>query len=42
MTTDERVAISARANSPLRDKVLEDFAKVGISKTKIYEAIGKL
>ena len=42
MTTDERRAVSSRLNSTLKKKVIQDFADFNISKTQIYEAIGKL
>ena len=42
MTTEERRAVSGRRNSDTKNKVIKDFALVGISKKKIYEAIGKM
>jgi hypothetical protein len=42
MVTEERRAVSSRRNSDVKTKVIKDFAAVGISKSRIYEAIGRL
>lgn len=41
MTTEERDSVKDWRTSPLRNRVVQDFAEFGISKKQIYEAIGK-
>jgi len=41
MTTDEREAVMDNRKSEMKDKVIKDFAKYGITEEMIYEAIGK-
>ena len=41
MTTDEREAVIDNRKSDMKDKVIKDFAKYGITQEMIYEAIGK-
>ena len=41
MTAEERKSLMDDKKSDVRDKVLKDFAKYGLTETMIYEAIGK-
>lgn len=41
MTTDEREAVIDNRKSEMKDKVIKDFTKYGITEEMIYEAIGK-